>query len=154
MAVGALRGLSSRLTLRGRPFFDWAGPVLLVAVLPFSFGSLHPRCSQHSDAARFHGAGAARVAATPARSTALPPAAPPASLTEVPADDGPQDLDDDDGDDVTDGLALHSGGPALRHGVLAVTVAAFPRGGPASNGMPRVLGGPGAPRGPPVRRRA
>jgi hypothetical protein len=92
------------------------------------------------------------LAAAPVRSTVLPPVAPPASATAAPADAGPQDLDDDvDGDDLTDVLALQSGGLTLQHRALATTVAEFPRGGTESHRTSLVLGGPGAPRAPPAR---
>jgi hypothetical protein len=126
-----------------------------LAVLLVSLGSLCYACSlSHSGTPSLGGVRASRPAAAPLRSTVRSPVAPPASATAAPADAGPQDLDDVDGDDLTDGLALQGGGLALQHRALATTVAEFPRGGTESHRTPLVLGGPGAPRAPPTRWRA
>ena len=150
--MGARHGLSLCWILLGRPCSDRAGSVLLAAALLVSLGGLYHACSVSHRCAPDRGdAFASRLAAAPVRSMYPVPAAPFASVTAVSADAGPQDLDDVDGDDLTYGLALRSGGLTLQHRAVATAVAEFPRGGTESHRTPLVLGGPGAPRAPPAR---
>jgi hypothetical protein len=149
--MGARHGLSLCWILLGRPCSDRAGPVLLVAALLVSLASPHNAfCAPPRGAADGRGARSSPLSPVLARSTVFGPVAPPTSASAATEDPGPQDLDDGEGDDLTDGPVPHVGRTTAVVGVPAATV--MERLG--CKAMPRhtrrALAGPGAPRAPPA----